>query len=249
MSGDLRRSRWRRDDGLLGRLFFIRYRCRDCRERFSRFNGRLVATSAAVVLILGAAITGGWALLDQYESHRETAAAESAVEAPGSSTVGVTTVAYPGLSELAERGDARAQVTLAMAYLNGQGVARNAAVALRWSERSARQGHAEGQYLLASLHLTGRGTLQNFQKASEWFEKAAHQNHAESQYRLGSMYRSGHGVGVDKARAYVWFSLAAAQGHQRAAEDRDSLLTALTADQIALAQREAQAWQPSSAKP
>lgn len=249
MSGEVRRSRWRPDDGLLGRLFFIRYRCRECRERFSRFNSRLVATGAAVALIIGTAIAGGWALLDLYESQREKAAAESAVDAPVSATVGVTTVAYPGLSELAERGDARAQVTLAMAYLNGQGVARSAALALKWAERSARQGHAEGQYLLASMYLTGRGTLQNFQKASEWFEKAAQQNHAESQYRLGSMCRSGHGIGVDKARAYVWFSLAAAQGHQRAAEDRDSLLTALSSDQIALAQREAQAWRPSSAKP
>jgi TPR repeat protein len=97
------------------------------------------------------------------------------------------------------------------------------------------------------MYLAGRGALQNFESAYEWFEKAAQQNHAESQYRLGIMYRSGHAVPLDKARAYFWFNLAAAQGHERAAEARDNLLSALTSEQIARVQREAQAWKPTPA--
>ncbi len=251
-SGVVRHSRWRRVDGLLRKLLFAAYRCRDCRARFWRFDGGSFALVAVVVLTVCAAIAGGWALHKYQqpdpEPPPEPAEARSAAPATGLSTA-MAPVAYPGLSELAASGESRAQASLAMAYLNGQGVAKDMALALKWAEKSALQGDADGQYALGSMHLAGRGTLQNFQTAFEWFAKAAQQSHAAAQYRLGIMYRSGHGVAVDKAQAYVWFSLAAAQGHQGAAEDRDSLLSALTPEQVALAQREAQDWRASSAKP
>ena len=55
-SGEVRRSRWRHDDGLLRKFLYARYRCRDCRTRFSRFNGGAFAVFASVVLILGAVL-------------------------------------------------------------------------------------------------------------------------------------------------------------------------------------------------
>jgi len=84
--------------------------------------------------------------------------------------------------------------------------------------------------------------------AFRWFELAAQQNHAEAQFSLGVMYRSGQGVPVDKSKAYTWFNLASAQGHERAREARDSLLSALTPEQVLAAQRAAQDWRPAAAK-
>jgi hypothetical protein len=61
------------------------------------------------------------------------------------------------------------------------------------------------------------------------------------------MYRNGQSVAVDKARAYLWFNLAAAQGHEQARDARDSLLPALTPEQVLAAQRAAQEWRPQPA--
>ena len=246
-SAEVRHSRWRRQDGLMRRLLSSAYRCRACRARFWRFDAGNLVVLVAVVVTLGAAVAGGWALHELQQPDAEPAADVSTGSAPGPPAA-LAPVARSGPSEHAAPGEARAQASLALAYLNGQGVSKDMAQALKWAEKSARQGDVEGQYTLASMYLAGRGTLQNFQAAFEWFDKAARQNHAEAQYRLGAMYRSGHGVALDKAKAYVWFSLAAAQGHQRAAEDRDSLLNALPPEEIALAQREAQAWRPSAAQ-
>ena len=253
----VRRSRRRREDGLLRTLAFSGYRCRECRARFWRFNGGRFAFVAAAGLLFGTAIaiaiSSGLALHEAQESSPAPVAtpsrANEATVATPSEAAAMALAANPGLNRLAEQGDPKAQSSLALAYLSGQGMAKDLALARRWAEKSALQGHADGQYTLGSMYLAGRGVLQNFQTAFKWFEKAAQQNHAESQYRLGTMYYSGHGVGIDKTKAYVWFNLAAAQGHQKAAEARDRLLPTMTADQVAFAQREAQAWRPSSEKP
>jgi hypothetical protein len=262
--GEVRRSHRRHDDSLMHRLFYRGYRCRTCRTRFWRLDRSTVAVVAAVVLLVGAAIWGGIA----FDEHLGREADPPIVGTPpATAPVGATPIgteplaAEPGWSAAnspaintglfsqAEKGDARAQYHLAVAYLNGHGVARNTALALKWLDQAARQDHADAQYALGTIHLAGRGVRQNFQTAFKWFDMAAQQNHAESQYQVGLMYRSGSGVGVDKSRAYVWFNLAAAQGHARAAIERDRLLPTMTADQVAVAQRNAEAWRPTTAKP
>lgn len=253
----VRRSRRRGEDGLLRTLAFSGYRCRECRARFWRFNGgRFAFVTAAGVLFgtaIAVAITSGLALREAQDSQPAPAVVQSRANEPTVATpseaAAMALAANPGLNRLAEQGDPQAQSNLAMAFLSGQGMAKDLALARRWAEKSALQGHPDGQYTLGSMYLAGRGVLQNFQTAFRWFEKAAQQNHAESQFRLGTLYYSGHGVGIDKTKAYVWFNLAAAHGHQKAAEARDRLLPTMTTEQVALAQREAQAWRPSTEKP
>ncbi|HSM21129.1 MAG TPA: tetratricopeptide repeat protein [Rubrivivax sp.] len=157
--------------------------------------------------------------------------------------------AHPNLPQRAERGDAQAQSSLAIAYLYGQGVAKDVRLARQWAEKAALQGNAEGQYVLGLISLAGLGVLQNFQTAIQWFEKAAQQNHAEAQYRLGVIHQKGYGVDVDKTKAHFWFNLAAAQGQLEATAARDRLMPIMTAEQIDAAQRQALAWRPSAAKP
>jgi hypothetical protein len=157
--------------------------------------------------------------------------------------------AHPNLPQRAEQGDARAQSSLALAYLYGQGVAKDVRLARHWAEKSALQGDKEGQHVLGLISLAGLGVLQNFKAAIRWFEKAAQQNHAEAQYRLGVIYQKGYGVAVDKTKAHFWFNLAAAQGHLEATAARDRLMPIMSAEQVDAAQREALGWRPSAAKP
>jgi TPR repeat protein len=272
-SDNVRRSRRYRGNPMRA-LVIGSYRCRDCGAHFARVNLGIFVGGALVVLVIAFGIAGGWALREYHEPDSEAVEAPAAGQASaepaatGAPEAGQTNAAGPsgepaiaapdnssvlpssgalGLSELAASGQARAQFSLGMSYLNGTGTAKDLSLAFKWFEKSAQQGYAEAQYALGSMYLAGRGALQNFESAYEWFEKAAQQNHAESQYRLGIMYRSGHAVPLDKARAYFWFNLAAAQGHERAAEARDNLLSALTSEQIARVQREAQAWKPTPA--
>jgi len=274
-SDNVRRSR-QNQGGLLRRMLRTDYRCRDCHARFSRFDFGIVFIIGTAVLVVAAGFAGGWALRELHEpdlpatqeqpadtqqgdaaasgsgeaarSSSGAPAGEPAIAAPDPSTILVPSGSQ-GLGEMAESGQARAQFSLGMSYLNGNGgFAKDLSLAFKWFERSAQQGYAEAQYALGSMYLSGRGALQNFESAYEWFDKAAQQNHAEAQYRLGIMYRTGHGVPIDKSKAYVWFNLAAAQGHERAAEARDSLLTSLNSEQITRAQREAQAWKPTPPK-
>jgi len=255
---EIRRSHRRDGDGLLRRLLYRGYRCRACRTRFWQLDVTRVTVVVTVVLLVGAAIWGGLAFDEHLGRDADpplvsTPAAQPVAAAPIAAEPGWSAANSPaintGLFSQAEKGDARAQYHLAVAYLNGQGVARNTALALKWLEKAAEQDHADAQYALGTIHLAGRGVRQNFQTAFKWFDKAAQQNHAESQYQVGLMYRSGGGVAIDKTRSYVWFNLAAAQGHARAAIERDRLLPTMTADQVAVAQRNADAWRPTATKP
>lgn len=154
----------------------------------------------------------------------------------------------PALLADAEGGDAKAQFRLGMAYLKGDGVDRDGPLALKWIQKAAEQGFGDAEYTLGAMHHAGRGALQSYPLAFKWFERAAQQNHAEAQYSLGVLYRNGQGVAIDKSKSYVWFNLAASQGHERAREARDSLLPALSPEQVLDAQRAAQEWQPAAKK-
>jgi DNA-binding NarL/FixJ family response regulator len=66
-----------------------------------------------------------------------------------------------------------------------------------------------------------------------------------SQYRLGEMYRDGRGAARNKASAYLWFLIAQSAGRDllhRAQNALDSMDDALSADEIAEAQRKAAEW-------
>jgi DNA-binding CsgD family transcriptional regulator len=81
-------------------------------------------------------------------------------------------------------------------------------------------------------------------------EMERHRRRAEdgvgiSQYRMGEMYRDGRGVARNKATAYLWFLIAQSAGRDllhRAQNALDSMEDALSAEEIAEAQRKAAEW-------
>jgi len=74
----------------------------------------------------------------------------------------------------AERNDAQAQSTLALAFLKGEGgVARNLAEFLRWTRRAANQGNRPSMEMLALSFQQGTGVAQDFVQAHLWANLAA----------------------------------------------------------------------------
>jgi hypothetical protein len=107
---------------------------------------------------------------------------------------------------LAERGDAPAQLGLAVMYFLGQGVQRNMAAALEWCQKAADHGLATAQYELGHFYEhPWRPELQNYAEATKWYRKAADQNYARAQDQLGAMYEFGLGVPRDYTKAEEWF--------------------------------------------
>lgn len=72
----------------------------------------------------------------------------------------------------AELGVVAAQVTLALLYTDGQGVAQDLAQAAHWFGRAAAQGNAEAQQNLGVLYRDGKGVKQSGVEAAKWFHIA-----------------------------------------------------------------------------
>ncbi|MFZ5739717.1 hypothetical protein BJ123_11257 [Rhodopseudomonas thermotolerans] len=61
-------------------------------------------------------------------------------------------------------------------------------------------------------------------------------------FDLGLLFASGRGAPVDLVAAHKWFNLAALKGRTDAIAYRRELAELMSADEIAVAQREARAW-------
>lgn len=76
-------------------------------------------------------------------------------------------------SLLAERGDAKAQLCLGMAYQEGEGVSQDYKEALKWYRLSAEQGDATAQYNLGFMYVFGQGVPQDYVLSHMWYNIAA----------------------------------------------------------------------------
>ena len=68
-------------------------------------------------------------------------------------------------------------------YGNGDGVAKNAKLALTWFRKAAEQGYAIAQCNLGCMCANGNGVAKNAKLAVAWFRKAAEQGLAQAQLR------------------------------------------------------------------
>jgi TPR repeat protein len=115
----------------------------------------------------------------------------------------------------AEKGDAKAQVSLWLMYVKGEGVEKDSVEALKWLRKSAEQGYVDAQAKLGRWYYIGYlpGGEQDYVEAAKWFRKAAEHGDNDSQYMLGEMYRRGQGVEQDDFEALKWYRKAAEQGY------------------------------------
>ncbi len=127
----------------------------------------------------------------------------------------------PGLRELQQKaanGDAEAQLTLARAYQNGEGVPQNDELAVKWYRAAAEQGNAAAQNSLGVMYRMGHGVEKDFEQARQWYLKAAKQKLGAALFNLGTLYYNGDGVTVNDERAYAYFALAKDAGSTEGAE-------------------------------
>src|SRR5262249_820310 len=81
----------------------------------------------------------------------------------------------------ADRGVARAQSIMGLAFENGRGVTSDFPEAASWYRKASDQGLAEAQAGLARLYELGRGVPQDYVEAMRWFRRAAKQGWAPAQ--------------------------------------------------------------------
>jgi TPR repeat protein len=124
-------------------------------------------------------------------------------------------------SESAAAGSCFGQFVLGSCYLDGIGVARDDAEALRFLGLSAAQGNASAQHKLAGLFDLGWAPptfARDDAEAERLWRLAASQGHADAQFCLAENlrgYRFGQ-VEKDREEAWRYYGLAAAQGHSAA---------------------------------
>jgi hypothetical protein len=138
------------------------------------------------------------------------------VEALKSQNKQESSAVFEALVKAAELGDAKSQLELATAYLQGRGVPRDHAEALKWCRKAAEQGYAEAQTALGGKYEYGVGVSVDNTEAIKWYRKAAEQGYAEAQFTLGMMYSGVKGVRQDGAETIKWYRKAAEQGYAKA---------------------------------
>lgn len=126
--------------------------------------------------------------------------------------------------ELAEAGDAAAQMVLALGYSNGSGVAKDAGQAFAWAKRAADQGRADAQNFVGYCYDRGEGVTADAYAAVAWFRRAAVQNDAASVNYLGTYYELGRG-GLPKSleEATIRYRRAAVLGNDFAIRNLERL--------------------------
>jgi TPR repeat protein len=137
------------------------------------------------------------------------------VEALKSQNKQESSAVIEALVKAAELGDAKSQFELATAYLQGLGIPRDVAEALKWCRKAAEQGYAEAQTGLGGKYQYGVGVSKDDAEAVKWYRKAAEQGHAEAQVSLGRMYYMTVGM-QDGAETIKWYRRAAEQGYAEA---------------------------------
>lgn len=132
------------------------------------------------------------------------------------------------LKKAAEQGVERAQYSLGMMYLNGNGAQQNYTESTKWFRKivdqgsyeegiagirkAAELGNAYAQDVLGLIYGNGQGVDVDFGQALTWFRKSAEQGYVSAQGHLGTAYEKGFGVAQDYAEAITWYSKAAKQG-------------------------------------
>lgn len=118
------------------------------------------------------------------------------------------------LQEQAEKGDAKAQNNLGVAYESGEYIPADYAEAKKWYLLAAEQNLAIAQNNLGAMYFFGVGSPADYVEAKKWYQLSADQGYAPSEYALGMMYQLGNGVEKNFSEAKTYLSKACANGFE-----------------------------------
>jgi TPR repeat protein len=120
------------------------------------------------------------------------------------------------IMDLATAGDAHAQAALGQAYADGNGVAQNFDLALKWYHKAADQGNADAENEIGVMYRTGSGVEKSKEEAVTWYREAARLGNGQAMFNLGAAYYNGDGLDVSDVAAYAWFTLGKEAGAKSA---------------------------------
>jgi len=145
-------------------------------------------------------------------------------------------------TEVAEQGNAEAQLIVGKMYMIGQGVPTDADQAMKWFRAAADQGNADAQFFLGSMYLLPQ---KDIAEGLKWLKLSAQQGMQDAQFLLGMAYLKGQNFTHDFVQAYMWLQLAAAQGGEFYQSQLNEAAKQMTPEQIAQGKSLAAQWKPT----
>jgi uncharacterized protein len=154
-----------------------------------------VVRTFATILLLGIGFT--------MSAHAQSAD-EINAQAKEQLTRGNFEAAMPLLRKAAELGHPEAQYNLGIAFLGGEGVAKDEVQGISWLKKSAAQQNVNAQYMVARCYAKGYGVASDMKQALEWYLKAAENNDVEAQLVVVGLYLNGSGTDTNLTEALNW---------------------------------------------
>lgn len=116
------------------------------------------------------------------------------------------------LRKAAAKGDPIAQYTVAIRYIDGQGVPADPETGAEWLERAARAGLAPAQYRLGTMYERGVGVTANIDTARSWYLAAAERGNVKAMHNLAVSVSGRAGSTPNYTLAAKWYQEAALRG-------------------------------------
>ena len=91
---------------------------------------------------------------------------------------------------MANRGDAGAQFSVAIAYEDGLGTSKDSKQAFDWYSKAAKQGHEGAQYKMGTFYEQGRVVKKDPKAAMAWYKQAADNGSRQAKKRMNAMAAS-----------------------------------------------------------
>ncbi|WP_434767690.1 tetratricopeptide repeat protein [Pseudomonas triticicola] len=113
----------------------------------------------------------------------------------------------------AGEGEVEAQALLGQILLDGQGIAQDQPLALRWFGIAAGRGHLMARNMLGRCHEHGWGCAADASVAAQHYRIAAEAGLDWAMYNLANLQATGRGVTVDHQQALALYRRAAELGH------------------------------------
>lgn len=115
----------------------------------------------------------------------------------------------------AREGVLDAQALLGQILLDGQGIAMDQALALRWFAIAAQGGHLMARNMLGRCHEHGWGCAEDASVAAQHYRIAADAGLDWAMYNYANLLATGRGVSEDQTHALSLYRRAAEQGHAK----------------------------------
>ena len=115
----------------------------------------------------------------------------------------------------AGEGEVEAQALLGQILLDGQGIAQDQPLALRWFGIAAGRGHLMARNMLGRCHEHGWGCSADAAIAAQHYRIAAQAGLDWAMYNLANLLATGRGVAVDHQQALALYRRAAELGHAK----------------------------------